>query len=120
VEDERPRDGVPDRDSSCRVVAHGGARRLAAHRADARRPQFVSAVCQWARDAGYPKVTLSTFRAVPWNQAFYEKRGFRVVDAHDLGPDHVALVASERDRGLRTDLRVVMQRALTADTTLGR
>ena len=73
--------------------------------------QLVDAVCRWARAAGYSKVTLSTFRDVPWNRPFYEKRGFRVVET-PLPPEHRRLVAAERARGLRTDLRVIMERDL--------
>ncbi len=71
--------------------------------------RLVDAVCRWAKAAGFLKVTLSTFRAVPWNQPFYEKLGFRVVDAGHLPPQHVELVAHEKARGLRTDLRVIME-----------
>jgi GNAT superfamily N-acetyltransferase len=74
--------------------------------------RLIETVCEWARAAGYPKVTLSTFRDVPWNRPFYEVRGFRVVDAGQLPPQHRHLVATERSRGLRTDLRVVMERLL--------
>ena len=73
--------------------------------------QLLDAVCRWARAAGYSKVTLSTFRDVPWNRPFYEKRGFRVID-QPLPPEHRRLVAAERARGLRTDLRVIMERDL--------
>jgi len=71
--------------------------------------RLVASVCRWARDAGYSRVTLSTFRDVPWNRAFYEKCGFRVIDVQHLLPGHAALVSAERDRGLRTDLRVIME-----------
>lgn len=67
-------------------------------------------VCDWAHEAGYPGVTLSTFRHVPWNAPFYERRGFRVIDPHTLSEDHVRVVEGERRRGLRTDLRVIMVR----------
>jgi GNAT superfamily N-acetyltransferase len=73
--------------------------------------RLVDAVCRWARSAGYSKVTLSTFRDVPWNRPFYEKLGFRVIE-NPLPPEHRQLVASERGRGLRTDLRVIMERDL--------
>ena len=73
--------------------------------------RLVDAVCHWARLAGYSKVTLSTFRDVPWNRPFYEKRGFRVVETA-LPPEHRQLVAAERARGLRSDLRVIMERNL--------
>jgi GNAT superfamily N-acetyltransferase len=73
--------------------------------------QLLDAVCGWAYTAGYSKITLSTFRDVPWNRPFYEKRGFRVVEKR-LPPEHRQLVDSERRRGLRTDLRVIMEREL--------
>jgi GNAT superfamily N-acetyltransferase len=69
---------------------------------------LLAAVCAWATDAGYRTVTLRTFRDVPWNAPFYEKRGFRVVESHTLSAGHVALELMERQRGLRTDLSVTM------------
>jgi len=69
---------------------------------------LLEAVCSWAKDAGYPAVTLRTFRDVPWNGPFYQRRGFEAVESAALSPGHVALEASERRRGLRTDLRVTM------------
>ena len=69
---------------------------------------LLATVCAWAGEAGYPAVTLRTFRDVPWNGPFYLRRGFAVVDSAALSPGHVALEASERQRGLRTDIRVTM------------
>jgi GNAT superfamily N-acetyltransferase len=69
---------------------------------------LLAAVCAWSRDAGYAGVTLRTFRDVPWNAPFYQKRGFRVVDSQALSTGHAALERSERQRGLRTDIRVTM------------
>ena len=69
---------------------------------------LVAAVCEWATGEGYAAVTLRTFRDVPWNAPFYERRGFRSVESAALSPGHVALEARERERGLRTDLRVTM------------
>ena len=63
--------------------------------------RLIEAVCQWAGNAGYSKITLSTFRDVPWNRPFYESRGFRVVDPGGLPPQHRDLVATEHSRGLR-------------------
>lgn len=71
--------------------------------------KLLEAVCRGARRAGYSKLTLSTFRDVPWNRPFYERRGFRVVDARDLPEGHRDLIEAERGRGLRTDLRVIME-----------
>jgi GNAT superfamily N-acetyltransferase len=77
--------------------------------------QLLDAVCEWARRAGYPKVTLSTFRHVPWNRPFYERRGFTTVDEGQLPPEHLKLIESERARGLKTELRVIMERLIRHD-----
>ena len=69
---------------------------------------LLRAVCSWAAQSEYPAVTLSTFRDVPWNAPFYERRGFTVGNPSKLLQDHVRLVESERQRGLRTDRRVLM------------
>jgi len=46
---------------------------------------------------------------VPWNGPFYQRRGFHVVDSSQLSEEHVELEVTERQRGLRTDLRVAMK-----------
>jgi len=71
---------------------------------------LLATVCAWAGSAGYPAVTLRTFRDVPWNAPFYHRRGFQIVESAALSAEHVRLEASERQRGLRTDLRVTMAR----------
>ena len=70
---------------------------------------LVKHVCHLAKAAGYPGVTLSTFRDVVWNAPFYGRLGFRVVPPAEQTPGLQALVVSENERGLRTDLRVIMQ-----------
>jgi GNAT superfamily N-acetyltransferase len=74
---------------------------------------LLATVCSWAKDTGYAAVTLRTFRDVPWNAPFYARRGFRVVDSAALSQAHLTLEASERDEGLRTDIRVTMAYATT-------
>jgi 4-diphosphocytidyl-2-C-methyl-D-erythritol kinase len=69
---------------------------------------LLAAVCSWARERGYPAVTLRTFQDVPWNGPFYRARGFHVVEGARLSTQHLELEMSERLRGLRTDLRVTM------------
>jgi len=76
--------------------------------------RLLETVCDWAREAGYPGVTLSTFRDVPWNAPFYSRHGFRVVDPRDVSEQHVQLVRAEKARGLRIDLRVIMERRTQA------
>lgn len=69
---------------------------------------LLSAVCSWAKDSGYPAVTLRTFRDVPWNAPFYQRQGFHFVKSEALSEGHLELETSERKRGLRTDIRVTM------------
>ena len=70
---------------------------------------LVQHVCRLAKAAGYPGVTLSTFRDVAWNAPFYRRFGFQIVPTGALTPGLQALVASEQAGGLRTDLRVIMR-----------
>ena len=70
---------------------------------------LLETVCEWARSSGYPGVTLSTFRDVPWNAPFYARRGFRVFRTEELSPGFIRLVEAEQERGVRTDLRVIMR-----------
>jgi GNAT superfamily N-acetyltransferase len=71
--------------------------------------QLVLAVCAWAREKGCKKMTLATFRGIPWNAPFYQKLGFRPVEAVELSDRHLLVVESERSRGLRMDRRVIME-----------
>ena len=73
---------------------------------------LVAAVCNGVQAAGYPGVTLRTFRAVPWNAPFYERCGFCIVDSAQLSPQHVELEKVESQRGLGINLRVSMVYAL--------
>ncbi len=73
---------------------------------------LLTTVCSRAKESGYPAVTLRTFRDVPWNAPFYQRRGFRIVDGATLSAAHAALEASEQLHGLRTDLRVTMAREM--------
>lgn len=58
-------------------------------------------------------MTLRTFRDVPWNRAFYERRGFQVVGADSLPECLRHFEAIEQAKGLRTDNRVTMMRPTT-------
>lgn len=67
--------------------------------------------CDWARAQGYPAITLTTFRDVPWNAPFYAKRGF--AEVLDPTPGLAALRARERALGLDdAGPRLVMRREL--------
>jgi len=48
---------------------------------------LVTAACRWAGEAGYPELTLATYRDVPWNGPFYASAGFVEVSAKRWQPE---------------------------------
>ena len=66
-------------------------------------------VLDWARRRGHKEITLTTFRAVPWNMPFYSRLGFEEIPAGELRPQLRAIVQDEADRGLDPAKRVVMR-----------
>ena len=68
--------------------------------------------CDWAEAHGYPAVTLSTFRDVPWNGPFYRKHGFRDLTPAEWTPGMQAIREKEAQHGLRVEARVFMRRDL--------
>ena len=73
---------------------------------------LLQAVAGRAQALGKAAVTLTTFRDVPFNRPFYERRGFQVLRDDQLTADLVARRAAEEAAGLPADLRVVMRRSL--------
>jgi len=69
-------------------------------------------VCAWAREHGYPAVTLTTFTDLPWNAPFYAKHGFVVMPEDEIGPELRALRDEETAHGLDPEQRVCMTAAL--------
>lgn len=63
---------------------------------------------KWAAAKGFVAVTLTTFRDVPWNRPWYERRGYRVLAEDEWTPGLVARRQEEAARGLDPDQRVVM------------
>jgi GNAT superfamily N-acetyltransferase len=53
---------------------------------------LIETVCVWAEERGYPAVTLSTFRDVPWNAPFYSRLEFRIVEDGEMSPGLQALL----------------------------
>jgi GNAT superfamily N-acetyltransferase len=69
---------------------------------------LVKAVCEWATDSGYAVLTLTTFRAVPWNLPFYARMGFVEIPRETLRSELAAVVSEEAHRGLDPNTRAVM------------
>ena len=64
------------------------------------------------RERGVQRLTLTTFRDVPWNAPYYARLGWRVLAPDAQGPELARLVAVEA-RALPTDApRVAMERSL--------
>ncbi|HEY8300883.1 MAG TPA: GNAT family N-acetyltransferase [Jatrophihabitans sp.] len=78
---------------------------------------LLDAACTWARESGYPAITLTTYEHVPWNGPFYTSRGF--VELAELTPELFEIRDWERDVGLdAVGRRIAMRRDLT-DATPG-
>jgi GNAT superfamily N-acetyltransferase len=69
-------------------------------------------VDDWARADGRQGVTLTTFRDVPWNAPLYERLGFRVLAADEIGPGLMTVVSTEAAAGLDPATRVCMFKPL--------
>jgi len=65
-----------------------------------------------ARREGRAALTLTTFRDVPWNAAYYERLGFAPIDPAAYGPELGALVAHEATSIPGDAPRIAMRRAL--------
>jgi GNAT superfamily N-acetyltransferase len=86
--------GTPAVGFACVEIVDGLAHlwQLSVHPSAARRGRgraLVEAVCEWASAKGYPAVTLTTYRDVPWNGPFYARLGFQPID--DLSPGLLAI-----------------------------
>jgi GNAT superfamily N-acetyltransferase len=79
--------------------------------------RMLDAVCAWAQERGYPAVTLSTFRDVPWNGPFYRKHGFVDLEPAAWTAGMRVIREQEAHHGLRTDVRVFMRRDLEASSS---
>lgn len=73
--------------------------------------QLLEEACEWGTSHGFKAITLSTFRAVPWNMPFYARHGF--VELTKLTPGLKKLRDHETELGLdKLGERVVMRRIL--------
>lgn len=74
---------------------------------------LVAVVARWARAEGYPGITLTTFRHLPWNAPFYARLGFAEIERAACGPELRAALAEEAEDGLDPAKRVAMRLDLT-------
>lgn len=70
--------------------------------------RLIAAVADLARRSGWPALTLSTFRDVPFNAPYYRRLGFEEVEV--LTPAMAQIRAEHEARGLDESTRVFMRR----------
>jgi GNAT superfamily N-acetyltransferase len=70
-------------------------------------------VARWAAEQGHRAVTLTTFRAVPWNAPYYERCGFVALEDDERGPELRDRMDEEAAHGLDPAQRVAMVNWLT-------
>lgn len=64
---------------------------------------------QWAVAQALTTVTLTTFRALPWNEPFYHSLGFVTLQPHELSEALRLILAHEIDAGLPGERRCAMR-----------
>jgi len=65
-----------------------------------------------AATKGFEQITLSTFKAIPWNEPFYRRFGSKPVDSDNITGHLLSCQNEEAKAGLDMTLRVLMFRAL--------
>ncbi len=82
--------------------------------------RLVNTVCEWASARGYPAITLTTFRDVPWNMPFYAHHGFEIIPTDDLNAALASILQAEARHGLDIARRVAMKRRLSSPAEISR
>lgn len=70
--------------------------------------QLIEAVQQLAARRRLPAVTLTTFREVPWNEPYYQRLGFKTLEAEALNRRLQATLEAEGRAGLPAERRCAM------------
>ena len=73
---------------------------------------LVEAACRWAKANGHRKLTLTTFRDVPFNAPYYLRMGFRILVPDEITPALGVVIESEHRKRIDLAPRVCMQRDL--------
>lgn len=69
--------------------------------------RMLERVVGWARDRAFHRLSLTTFRNVPFNGPFYASAGFRIWEP--APPEIQSLLAGEARRGLKHRCAMVME-----------
>ncbi|WP_219097392.1 GNAT family N-acetyltransferase [Pseudomonas sp. UMAB-40] len=71
--------------------------------------KLLLAAIECARGQKLQGLTLTTFRDVPWNEAFYQRMGFETLGAAQLSPRLKAVLNNELANGLPSERRCAMR-----------
>ncbi|WP_347900394.1 GNAT family N-acetyltransferase [Pseudomonas purpurea] len=71
--------------------------------------QLLQAALASACHSGLAAMTLTTFRELPWNEAFYQRFGFETLAAEQIGPRLTAVLHDEATHGLPPSRRCAMR-----------
>ena len=74
--------------------------------------QLIETLQRHAAGHGIPSLTLTTFRAVPWNEPYYQRLGFVTLDDGQLGARLRAVLDGEERAGLPIAQRCAMRKML--------
>ena len=75
---------------------------------------LVETACQWARGAGFSRITLTTLSHIPWHTPFYKRLGFRILRPEECSEIQRLLLSFEVGWG--DYRRVMMCRELIRET----
>lgn len=70
--------------------------------------KLIKEVINWAKQANFIGITLSTFLDIPWNAPFYRKLGFKEMLPVEIGSGLENLRQKEAKSGLPIEERVLM------------
>ena len=73
---------------------------------------LIAAGEDWAREAGFPAITLTTFRDVSWNAPWYRLLGYGEFEPGAADAELAAIIADEAAHGFHARARVAMKKAL--------
>lgn len=69
---------------------------------------LMATVLDETRRDGYGRISLTTFRHIPWNAPFYSRMGFMEVNPADMGREYLEIMDHEAQSGLDMKQRCVM------------
>ncbi len=74
--------------------------------------RLLEAATEWAAAHGVGRLVLTTFRDVPWNQPYYQRQGFAVLEPSIMEARLVKVLEDEVKSGLEGSRRCAMQKVL--------